>query len=99
MSIDISRNIDVANKGTHRVETRGVRGPPRAAELSLVEQGCSPAVVGAQLWFLRSSAAKKAEYVNGVDSPSGIMAVGAASRDGGAVSPNSKIVGTSEMVR
>ena len=83
MSIDISRNIDVANKGTHRVETRRVRGPPRAAELSLVEQGCSPAVVGAQLWFLRSSAARKAEYVNGVDSPSRIMAVGAASRDGG----------------
>ena len=73
---------------------RGVRGPPRAAELSLVEQGCSPAGVGAQLWFLRSSAARKAEYVNGVDSPSRIMVVGAASSDGGAVSPKSKIVGT-----
>ena len=83
MSIDISRNIDVTNKGTHRVETRGVCDPPRAAELSLVEQGCSPAVVGAQQWFLRSSAARKAEYVNGVDSPSRIMAVGVASRDGG----------------
>ena len=36
----------------------------------MVAGGCSDAVVGAQLWWLRSTAAGKAEYGNDVDSPS-----------------------------
>lgn len=48
---------------------RGVRGPPRAAELPVVSGGCSHAMVGAQLWLGQSSATRKAEYGHGVDSP------------------------------
>ena len=72
MIIYLSRDIDITTKGTYRVETRGVRGPPRAAKLSVVAGGCSHAMVGAQLWLGRSSAARKAECGHGVDSPSPI---------------------------
>lgn len=56
-------------------------------------------MVGAQLWPLRSTVARKAEYGNGVDSPSRIMAGAVASQDGGLASPKPRSKGTLEMVR
>ena len=77
----------------------GIRGPSRATELALVKQGCFLAVVGVQLWFLRSNVVGKAEHGNDIDSPSRVMAVGVASQDGGLFSPKSRSKGTSVMVR
>ena len=50
VSIDAYQYIDMHTKGTHRIKTNGVCGQPRAADLSAVKEGCSPALVGAQLW-------------------------------------------------
>ena len=58
VSIDIY-NIVFATKGTYHGRTRCVSGPPRAADLSAFTEGCSHAMVGAQLWLWRRTAARK----------------------------------------
>ena len=68
-----SKNIDVsivAIQGTYRSLTRCVCDPPRAAELSAVAEGCSHAMVGAQLWLWRSSAARNGQKGIGVHTTS-----------------------------
>ena len=52
-------NIVFATKGTYHGRTRCVSGPPRAADLSAFTEGCSHAMVGAQLWLWRRTAARK----------------------------------------
>ena len=57
-----SKNIDltiIAIQDTHLSRTRCVYGPPRAADLSTVAEECCHAMVGAQLWLLLSTAAKR----------------------------------------
>ena len=60
VSIITPHCIVCRDKGTYRSRTRCVSGPPRAADLSAVAEGCSHAMVGAQLWLWRRTAARKA---------------------------------------
>ena len=83
VSIDTSQYIVFREKGTYRSQTCCIRGPPRATELYEVGQGCSRAMVGAQLSLVCSSATRNGEYGNIIDLFSQIVAVCAASQDGG----------------
>ena len=65
VSIDTSRYIVFRDKGTYRSQTRCVIGPPRAADLSAVAEGCSHTMVGAQLWLWRRTATRKATTAMG----------------------------------
>ena len=55
-------NIVFAKKGAYHGRTRCVSGLPHAADLSAVAEaeGCSNALVGAQLWLWQITAARKA---------------------------------------